>query len=83
MSRTFNTSYESRVNTLHFTAQKGKDYPYFSYIYTIKVKNKIYFKPNASHVIHFSLQSFLLLTFQSSDNEIIIPATPHPFFNTP
>ena len=41
MSLTFNTPHESRINTLPFTAHKEKDYPYFSYIYTIDVKNKL------------------------------------------
>ena len=41
MSLTFNTPHESRVNTLPFTAHKEKDYPHFSYIYTINVKKFI------------------------------------------
>ena len=81
-SLTFNTPHESHVNTLPFTAHKEKDYIYFSYIYTIKVENKIYFKPNASQDIHFPIQPTLLLTFQTSDNEDIYPSTPHPFLNT-
>ena len=55
MSLTINTPHESRVNTLPFTAHKEKDYPYFSYIYTIKVKNKISFKLSASQDIHFPI----------------------------
>ena len=82
MSLTFNTPHESRVNTLPITAHKEKDYPYFSYLYTIKVKNKIYFIPNASQVIHFPIQPTLPIYFQTSDNEVIFPSTPHPFFNT-
>ena len=46
------------------------------------MKNKIYFKPNASQVIHFLIQPTLPLTFQTSGNEVIFPSTPHPFFNT-
>ena len=82
MSLTFNTLHESRVNNFPFTARKEKDYPYFCYIYTIKVENKIYFKPNASQVIHFPIQPTLPLIFQTSDNEVTFPFTPHPFFNT-
>ena len=81
MSLTFNTPHEYRVNTFHSTAHKGKDYPYFSYIYTVKSKNKTYFKPNASQVIHFPIQP-TRLTLQTSDNEAIFPSTPHPFSNT-
>ena len=79
MFLTFNTPHESRINTLPFTAHKEKDYPYFSYIHTINVKNKIYFKPNASQIIHFPIQPTLPLTFKTSDNEVIFPSTPHPF----
>ena len=82
MSLTFNTPHESRINTLPFTAHKEKDHPYFSYIYTINVKNKLYFKPNASQIIHFPVQPTLPLTLKTSDNEVIFPSTPHPFFNT-
>ena len=82
MSLTFNTPHESRVNTLPFTDHKEKDYPYFSYIYTIRVKNKIYFKPNTSQVIHFPIQLTFPLTFHTSDKEVLFPSTPHPFFNT-
>ena len=73
--------HEHRVNTLPFTAHKEKDLP-ISYIYTINVKNKIYFKPNASQVIHFPIQPTLPLLFQTPDNEVIFPSTPHPFSNT-
>ena len=70
------------MNTLPFTAHKENEYPYFSYIYTIKVKNKNFFKPNASQVIHFPIQPTLPLFFPPSDNEVIFPSTSHPFFNT-
>ena len=82
MSLTFNTPHEFRINTLLFTAHKEKDYPYFSYIYTINVKNKVYFKPNASQSIHFPIRPTFPLTFKTSDNEVIFPSTPDPFFNT-
>ena len=82
ISLTFNTSHESRINTLPFTAHKEKDYPFFSYIYTINVKNKIHFKPNASQIIHFPINPTLPLTFKTSDNEVIFPSTPQPFFIT-
>ena len=82
MSLIFNTPHESRVNTFPFTAHKEKDYPSFSYIYTIKVKNKIFFKPNASQVIHFPIQPTLPLTSQTSDKEVLFPSTHHPFFDT-
>ena len=64
---TFNTANESHVNTLPFTAHKEKDYPYFCYNYTIKVKNKKYLTPNASQVINFPIQPILPLTFETSE----------------
>ena len=82
MSLTFNTPHESRANTLRFTAHKKKDYPYLLYIFTNKVKNKIYFKPSASRVVHFPIQPTPPLTFQTSDNEVVLHSTPHPIFNT-
>ena len=82
MSLTFNTPHESRGNNLPFTAHKEKDYPYFYYIYTIRVKNKVYFKQKACQVFHFPIQPTLPLTFQTSDNEELFPSTPHPLFNT-
>ena len=45
-------------------------------------KIKIYFKPNASHVIHFLLQPTPYVTFKTSENGIILPSTPNPCFNT-
>ena len=82
MSLTFNTPHESRMNTIPFTVHKEKNYTYFVNIYTIKVKNKIYFKPNAFDVIHFPFQPTLPFNFQTSDIEVISPSTSHPFFNT-
>ena len=60
MSLTFNTPRESRVNTLPFAAHKEKDYPYFSYIYTIKVKNKIYLKPDLLKLSVFQFNQLFL-----------------------
>ena len=76
------TPHESRVNTLLLTAHKEKDYRNFSDIYTIKVRNIIYFRPIASQVIHFPIQPTLPLTFHTSENETIFRSTPLPIFNT-
>ena len=54
----------------------------FSYIYTINVKIRVCFKPNASQIIHFPIQPTLPLTFKTSDNYVIFSSTPHSFFNT-
>ena len=82
MSLTFNTPHDSRVNTLPFTDHKEKDYLYFSCLYIIIVKQKIYFKPTASRIIHFPFQPTLPLPFHTSKIKIIFPSTPHPYFIT-
>ena len=76
MSLTFNTSHESRIKTLPFTAHKEKKYVYFSSIYTINVKNKIYFRPNASQIIHFLINPTLPLTFKIPIMKLYF--LPHP-----
>ena len=53
MSLTFNTQHESHVTTLLFTDHKEKVFPFSSCIYTIKVKIRFYFKPNASESLSF------------------------------
>ena len=82
MSFLFNTPHQSHANTLLFTAHKKQDYLYFSYIYKINVDNKTYFKPYASHVIHFPIQPTLPSTFKTSEIEVIFPSTPPPYFNS-
>ena len=62
MPLTFNTPHETRP----FTAHKEKDYPYFSYIYTIEVFKKtiLYQTPLKLSIFHFTpsfLQLFKLL----------------------
>ena len=82
MSLTINTPHESHVTILVFTAHYKKLYPYFSYTYTIEVKNENYFKPNASQVFHIPFQPTLPLSFKSSEIEIIFPIIFQPYFNS-
>ena len=65
VSLTFNTSNESHVKTHTFTAHKEKREPLFFYVFSIEVKNKIYFEPNASQIIHFPIKPTLPLTFKN------------------
>ena len=48
----------------------------------MKVKFETYFNPNASQVVHFSIQPTPLLTLKSSEMEVIFHLTPHPYFYT-
>ena len=56
MSLTIDTPHESHINIVPFAAHKEKCYPYFSYIFTIKVKHKLFSKPNSSQIFHLSIQ---------------------------
>ena len=56
------------------------DYPYFSYIFTIELKIKMYCKPNFSQGIHFPIQPTLPSIFNSSENEINFLSNHQPFF---
>ena len=81
MTLHFKNSISSSSNTIPFAAQKEKDYPSFSYNYTIRVSEKLNFPPNSSKTVHFPIQSSSTLTFKTSDNETILTSPPHPFFH--
>ena len=72
----------NHIKTLPFTADKEKEYPYFSYMFTYKEKYNVDFKLKASQVIHFPIQPTLPLPFKTSENEIIFSSSPHPCFNS-
>ena len=42
----------------HFSTFTEKDYPYISYIYTIKCKEPIHFKPRSGKTIHFPIKNY-------------------------
>ena len=46
----------------HFSTITEKDYPYISYIYTIKCKEPIHFKPRSGKTIDFSITNYLTYT---------------------
>ena len=41
----------------HFSTFTEKDYPYISYIYTIKYKEPIHFDPRSGKTIHFRIKN--------------------------
>ena len=47
----------------HFSTFTEKDYPYISYIYTIRCKETILFKPRSGKTIHFPIPNYLNLHF--------------------
>ena len=51
----------------HFSTFTEKDYPYVSYIYTIKCKEPIHFKPRSGKTIHFPIKKYFNLHFELED----------------
>ena len=68
------------INT-KFSTFTEKDYPYISYIYTIKCKEPIHFKPRSGKTIHFPIKNYLNLQFQLKDNTKFYPSTPYTYFS--
>ena len=64
----------------HFSTFTEKDYPYISYIYTIKCKEPIHFKPRSGKTIHFSIKSYLNLHFELEDITKFYPSIPYTYF---
>ena len=66
----------------HFSTFTEKDYPYISYIYTIKCKEPIHFKPRSGKTIHFPIKNFsnLNLHFELEDNTKFCPSIPYTYF---
>ena len=64
----------------HFSTFTEKDYPYISYIYTIKCKEPIHFKPRSGKTIHFPIKNYLNLHFELEDNTKFYPSIPYTYF---
>ena len=64
----------------HFSTFTEKDYPYISYIYTIKCKEPIQFKPKSGKTIHFPIKNYLNLHFELEDNTKFYPSIPYTYF---
>ena len=52
----------------HFSIFTEKYYPYVSYIYTIKCKESIHFKPMLGKTEYFPIKNYLNLHFELQDN---------------
>ena len=57
----------------HFSTITEKDYPYISYIYTIKCKEPIHVKPRSGKTIHFPIKNYPNLHFELEDNTKFYP----------
>ena len=62
----------SQFHSILFAAHKEKDYPFFSYIYTINVSSK---------TVHFPIKSSSSFSIKTTENETILPSPPHTYFN--
>ena len=63
-----------------FSTFTEKDYPFISYIFTIKCKEPIHFKPRSGKTIHFPIKNYLNLHFELEDNTKFYPSTPYTYF---
>ena len=64
----------------HLSTFTEKDYPYLSYIYTIKCKEPTHFKPRSGKTIHFPIKNYLNLHFELEDNTKFYPSIPYTYF---
>ena len=67
---------EQHSKKTHFSTFTEKGYPYISYIYTIKCKEPIHFKPRSGKTIHFPIKNYLNLHFELEDNTKFYPSIP-------
>ena len=65
----------------HFSTFTEKDYPYISYIYTVKCKEPTHFKPRSGKTIHFPITNYLNLHFELEDNTKVYPSNPYTYFS--
>ena len=63
-----------------FSTFTEKDYPFISYIYTIKCKEPIHLKPRSRKTIHFPIKNYLELHFELEDNTKFYPSFPFTYF---
>ena len=54
---TYKEQHSKLPTKTHFSTFTEKDYPYVSYIYTIKCKEPIHCKPSSGKTIHFSIKN--------------------------
>ena len=77
---TYKKQHSKLPTKTHFSTFTEKDYPYVSYIYTIKCEEPIHFKPRSGKTIHFPIKNYLNLHFELEDNTKFYPSTPYTYF---
>ena len=77
---TYKEQHSKLITKTHFSTFTEKDYPYVSYIYTIKCKEPIHFKPRSGKTIHFPIKNYMNLHFELEDNTKFYPSTPYLYF---
>ena len=65
----------------HFSTFTEKDYLYIFYIYTIKCKEPIHFKPRSGKTTHFPIATYPNLHFELEDNTNFYPSNPYTYFS--
>ena len=65
----------------HFSTFIENDYPYISYIYTIKCKEPIHVKPRPGKTIHFPIKNDLNLHFELEDKTKFYPSNSYTYFS--
>ena len=63
-----------------FSTFTEKDNPYISYIYIIKCKEPIHFKPRSGKTVHFPIKNYSNLHFELEDNTKFYPTNPYTYF---
>ena len=73
---TYKEQHSKLPTKTHFSTFTEKDYPYISYIYTIKCKEPIHFNLRSGKTIHFPIKNYLNLHFELEDNTKFYPSIP-------
>ena len=77
---TYEEQHSKLPTKTHLSSFTEKDYPYVSYIYTIKCIEPNHSKPRSGKTIHFPVKNYLNLHFELEDNTNIYPSTPYTYF---
>ena len=77
---TYNEQHPKLPTKTLFSTFTEKDYLYISYIYTIKCKKPIHFKPRSGKIIQFPIKNFPNLHFELEDKTQFYPSIPYTYF---
>ena len=77
---TYKEQHTKLLTKTHFSTFTEKDYPSISYIYTIKCKAPIHYKPRSGKTIHFAIKNYINLHFELEDHTKFYPSNPFTYF---